>query len=100
LFEDCHAAAFYTRDNGRNWNSIDEYVVNCAWALDSKLDADPTEIICESYQQKEGDQRFFDQDNPLELIEGQSYYSRKKKLFNQVVGFTKFSEFLVVAEVI
>ena len=99
LFEDCHAEAWYTRDNGRSWHPIEKYVViDCAWALDTKLNADPTEILCESYQKKEGNQRFF-VDNPLELVEGQGYYSRKKKLFNQVVGFTKFSEFLVVAEV-
>ncbi|KAF8825213.1 hypothetical protein HHX47_DHR7000487 [Lentinula edodes] len=98
LFEDCHATAWYSRDHGRNWKQIEEYVVNCAWASDTKLNADPTEILCESYQRKEGNQRFFLQDNPLELIEGQGYYSKKKKLFNQVVGFAKFSEFLVVAE--
>ncbi|KAE9396840.1 Oligoxyloglucan reducing end-specific cellobiohydrolase [Gymnopus androsaceus JB14] len=90
--------SWYTRNNGRNWDHIEKYVVNCAWALDTKLNADPTEILCESYQTKEGNQRFFS-NNPLELIEGQGYYSRKKKLFDQVVGFTKFSEFLVVAEV-
>lgn len=99
MFEDCHATAWYSRDHGRNWKQIEEYVVNCAWASDTKLNADPTEILCESYQRKEGNQRFFLQDNPLELIEGQGYYSKKKKLFNQVVGFAKFSEFLVVAEV-
>ncbi|KAE9387475.1 Oligoxyloglucan reducing end-specific cellobiohydrolase [Gymnopus androsaceus JB14] len=98
LFENCHAEAWYTRDNGRKWDSIEKYVVNCAWALDTKLNADPTKILCESYQTKEGNQRFFS-NNPLELIEGRGYYSRKKKLFDQVVGFTKFSEFLVVAEV-
>lgn len=98
VFGDCHAEAFYSRDNGRNWKSIDTYVVNCAWAADAKLNADPTEILCESYQNKEGNQQFF-QGNPLQLIEGQGYYSRKKTLFNQVVGFAKFSEFLVVAEV-
>jgi hypothetical protein len=46
-----------------------------------------------------GNQRFFQMDNPLELIEGTDYYSNKKKLFNHVVGFAKFSEYLIVAEV-
>lgn len=95
----CHAEAHYSRDNGRKWVLIDKYVVNCAWAKDTKLNADPTEILCESYQKKEGNQRFFLNDNPLELVEGQAYYTRKKKLFDQVVGFAKFSEFLVVASV-
>ncbi|KIK54103.1 hypothetical protein GYMLUDRAFT_232409 [Collybiopsis luxurians FD-317 M1] len=98
MFDDCHATAWYTRDHGRNWGHVEDYVVNCAWAADTKLNADPTEILCESYQRKEGNQRFFQSDNPLELVEGQGYYKKKKKLFDQVVGFAKFSEFLVVAE--
>lgn len=98
IFGDCHAEAFYSRDNGRNWKAIEKYVVNCAWATDVKLNADPTEILCEAYQNKTGDQRFF-QNNPLQLIEGQGYYAKKKLLFNSVVGFAKFSEFLFVAEV-
>ena len=63
------------------------------------LFADPTEILCESHRDKTGNQRLFQMDNPLELIEGTDYYRKKKKLFDQVVGFAKFSEFLIVAEV-
>jgi len=35
----------------------------------------------------------------LELVVGSNYYNRKKKIFDAVVGFAKFSEYLVVAEV-
>jgi hypothetical protein len=97
--ENCHAAAHYSRDNGRSWQTLDTYVRNCAWARDATLFTDPTEIICESYRDKMGNQRFFQMDNPLELIEGTDYYRKKKKLFNHVVGFAKFSEYLIVAEV-
>lgn len=99
LARNCHAEAQYSRDNGRNWVFVENYVVNCAWAKDTKLDADPTEILCESYRDKTGSQRFFQGDNPLALVEGQAFFTKKKKLFDQVVGFAKFSEFLVVAEV-
>jgi hypothetical protein len=78
---------------------LETYVRNCAWARDATLFTDPTEIICESYKDKTGNQRFFQVDNPLELIEGTNYYSKKKQLFSHVVGFAKFSEFLIVAEV-
>ncbi|KAF5348426.1 hypothetical protein D9757_014448 [Collybiopsis confluens] len=79
-------------------DDVEKYVANCGWAADTKLDADPTETLCESYLRKEANQKTFQLDNPLELIEGQRYYSRKMKLFNQVVGFAKFSEYPVVAE--
>jgi hypothetical protein len=99
LAKNCHAEAQYSRDNGRSWNFLENYVVSCAWAKDVKLDADPTGILCESYRDKIGSQRFFQSDNPLSLVEGSNYFSNKKKLFNDVVGFAKFSEFLIVAQV-
>lgn len=96
--ENCHAEAHFSRDNGRNWKSVEKYVRNCAWARDAELKIDSTQILCESYKDKKGNQRLF-QGNPLELISGTNYFQKKTKLFDQVVGFAKFSEYLVVAEV-
>jgi hypothetical protein len=96
----CRAEAKYSLNNGRAWTDIDGYVKNCAWAVDTLLDADPTEIICESYKDKQGSQ--INMGGPgsyLQLVAGARYYERKKVLFTSVVGFAKFSEFLVVAEV-
>ena len=95
----CHTEAYYTRDNGRKWYPIDTYVRNCAWARDSKLLVDRNQILCESYTVKEGDQRVFNMGNAIQLISGEDFYSRKTKVFDSVVGFAKFSEFLIVAEV-
>ncbi|EIM80281.1 Oligoxyloglucan reducing end-specific cellobiohydrolase [Stereum hirsutum FP-91666 SS1] len=96
--DDCHAEAYYTRDNGRRWDLVEKYVRNCAWARDSELLVDPSQIICESYRDKQGSQRFFGTNNPLELISGTQFFGKKTKLFDQVVGFAKFSEYLIVAE--
>ncbi|KAF9236110.1 hypothetical protein BU15DRAFT_64296 [Melanogaster broomeanus] len=87
--ENCRAEAQFSRDNGRSWNFIEDYLVNCDWARDDELLVDWTQIICESYQNKQGSQ----------LISGRDYFDKKTKLFEHVVGFTKFSEFLIVAEV-
>lgn len=97
--ENCHAQAQHSRDNGRNWHFIEDYVVNCDWTRDTELLADSNQILCESYQNKQGSQRLFDKDNALQLISGRDYYDKKTKLFEHVVGFTKFSEYLIVAEV-
>ncbi|KDR81165.1 hypothetical protein GALMADRAFT_241725 [Galerina marginata CBS 339.88] len=96
----CHAEAQYSRDNGRHWNFVDSYVRNCAFAKDAKLDADPSEILCESFRDKEGNQKYSEGRSPLELVVGANFYKEKKKLFDWVVGFAKFSEFLVVAEML
>ncbi|KAJ7623514.1 vacuolar protein sorting/targeting protein 10 [Roridomyces roridus] len=81
----CHAEAQYSRDNGRNWDFVENYVVNCAWAKDAKLDADPTEILCESYRDKSGSQKFFMGNNPLGLVEGSNYFMKKRQLFKEVL---------------
>jgi hypothetical protein len=99
-FRECHVEAQYSRDNGRTWTFVEKYVVNCAWAVGTKLVADEREILCESYSNKTGSQMLFQmRTNPLALVEGPEYFRTQKKIFDHVVGFTKFSEFLVVAEV-
>ncbi|KAH8113722.1 hypothetical protein DFH11DRAFT_1544928 [Phellopilus nigrolimitatus] len=97
--EKCRAEARYSTDNGRNWRFVEEYVRNCAWARDAELKIDATQIICESYKEKKGNQRLFQANaNPLQLVGGTQFFSKKKVLFDRVVGFAKFSEFLIVAE--
>ncbi|KAI0630633.1 Oligoxyloglucan reducing end-specific cellobiohydrolase [Trametes polyzona] len=96
--ENCHMEAHYSLKNGRDWTLIDKYVRNCAWARDAELLVDPNQILCESYKNKQGNQRSFGMDNPLELIAGSQFYETKTKLFDHVVGFAKFSEYLIVAE--
>ncbi|KAG2141838.1 hypothetical protein DEU56DRAFT_267583 [Suillus clintonianus] len=97
-YENCRAQAQYTSDNGRSWRFVEDYVVNCDWARDEELRIDASQILCESYANKQGSQVFFGKDNALQLVSGTDYYTKKTKLFDHVVGFTKFSEFLIVAE--
>lgn len=97
--ENCHVQAKYSHDHGRRWQFIEDYVLNCDWARDKELLVDPNQILCESYQNKQGSQRSFGKENALQLISGRDYYGKKTKLFEHVVGFTKFSEYLIVAEV-
>lgn len=99
LSSSCRAVAYYTTDNGYRWKEIEQYVRNCAWARDARLKIDEREILCESYKTKKGSQRSWDY-NPMELIAGRNYYSDKIKLFDSVVGFATFSEYLIVAEYI
>ncbi|KAF8174213.1 vacuolar protein sorting/targeting protein 10 [Pholiota molesta] len=95
----CHAEAHYSRDNGRKWVYIDSFVRNCAFAKDKQLDADPSEIVCEVYRDKKAPQpKRPGGPNPMELIVGSNFYADKRKMFESVVGFAKFSEFFVVAE--
>ncbi|KAG6843132.1 vacuolar protein sorting/targeting protein PEP1, partial [Arthromyces matolae] len=54
--QNCHAEAHYSRDNGRRWYMVDKYVRNCAFTKDRDLNADPSEILCESFPQKKGSQ--------------------------------------------
>ena len=97
--ENCHVQAHYSLMNGRDWKPIERYVRNCAWARDAELLIDPNQILCESYEVKQGDQRSFGMSNPLHLVSGTDFYSRKTQLFDHIVGFAKFSEYLIVAEV-
>jgi hypothetical protein len=95
----CRVRVHYSMDNGRRWTHVEDYVRNCAWVQDLRIDADPNEILCESYRDKMGNQLLFGDENPLQLVTGIEYYARKKTLFNDVTGFANISQYLVVAEV-
>lgn len=98
LSNSCRAVSYYTTEHGRRWKEVDSYVRTCAWARDQRLKIDEREIICESYRNKRGSQVGGDY-NPLELVAGGNYYSNPKRLFESVVGFASFAEYLLVAQV-
>jgi hypothetical protein len=68
----CHAEAQYSTDNELKWSLVDIYVRNCTCAKDVELNTDPSEIICESYRDKKGNQHSFRNENPMELVTGQT----------------------------
>ncbi|KAF8325469.1 Oligoxyloglucan reducing end-specific cellobiohydrolase [Cantharellus anzutake] len=96
---DCKAVAFYSTDHARHWKRFETYVVKCGWARDHKLKLDKELILCESFRDKKGSQKNFGFMNPLQLWAGQNFYRKKTLLFDRVVGYAKFSEYLLVGEV-
>ncbi|CAD6935704.1 unnamed protein product, partial [Tilletia controversa] len=97
----CRARAWYSTDGGNYWEKLDEYVKTCAWPHIEHFKENPQTIICESYKSKSGSQRSFTQaNNPLELIVGDKFYKSKKKIFDNVVDFATFSEFILVGELL
>lgn len=94
----CHTKAFYTRDHGRSWKDIDTYVRVCTWGRDRKFKIDDRTIFCESYAKKSGSQRSADVGD-LQLIAGTNFYAKQQILFEAIVGFATFEQYMVVAEV-
>jgi len=90
--------AFLSRDHGQNWHGVEEYVYSCAWAQDSKFEIDSTKILCLSYKNKKGNQRLFWR-NPLELVSGTNFFQKRTKLFDNIIEFGAFPEYLLVLEV-
>jgi len=88
-----------TVGRGIQWTLSDTYIRNCVWARDATFLTNPSEIICGSYRDKAGNQKIFQLENPLGLIEGTDYYRKKEKLFDHFVGFAEFSEYLISVEV-
>lgn len=93
----CRAVAYYSTNHGGKWYKLDEYVRECGWARDEKFKVDEQLIMCESYKNKKGSQRSSEY-NSLQLIAGRKFYQDKQVLFPSIVGFTTFSEYLIVAE--
>ncbi len=97
---DCHAEAYYTTDHGRNWKRVENYVRTCSWLRDTKLRLDPKTIVCESYSQKTGSQRAPNAGNKLQIVLGESFYSKQTTLFDDAIAFATFDEYFVVAKLL
>ncbi|KAG2093136.1 uncharacterized protein F5147DRAFT_755284 [Suillus discolor] len=96
-YENCRAQAQYTWNNGRTWQLVENYVVDCDWACDEEP---RIKILCKSYENKRGSQVFFGKENALQLVSGTNAngFAEKTKLIDNVAGFARFSQFLIVAE--
>ena len=94
----CHTTAYYSKDHGRNWKEVDSYVRICTWARDRNFKIDASTIFCESYKDKKGSQRSADPSS-MQLISGANFYGSKTVLFDSIVGFATFEQYMVVAEV-
>ncbi|KAG0144537.1 hypothetical protein CROQUDRAFT_108449 [Cronartium quercuum f. sp. fusiforme G11] len=94
----CRAISYYTKDNGRYWTKIEEYVRVCSWGRDKKFRLDERTIFCESYLHKKGTQRSMSS-NPLRLILGKNFFTDRTTLFDSIVGFATFEEYMVVAQI-
>jgi hypothetical protein len=96
---ECYVSAAWSY-NDRDWAPLERYVRRCEWARDTELAADPTLTLCESYTDKTGDQRTFGAGAALALVAGSRYFRNRREMFAHVAGFSKFPQFLVVAEVL
>jgi hypothetical protein len=95
----CHVESYLSLDHGESWRLIEKYVSQCRFAETLTSTANEGGIICASYRDKSGPQYQYGSypGNPLELIIGENWYENKKILFDQIIGFDIFGDYLVVA---
>ncbi|RCI00049.1 vacuolar protein sorting/targeting protein PEP1, partial [Rhizopus azygosporus] len=94
---DCHSEAFYSHDNGRNWDSLGTYIRSCIWGREGNITiSHRNAVFCEQYREQSGNQMTLF-GSPLQLVSSQNYFHDKKVLFENIVGVTVFSNYMVVA---
>jgi len=95
----CHSIAYYSKDSGKNWRQLAEWVRSCSWARDPKFTQVNEEgIYCEQYADRSGSQRNA-VDRPVRFIYTDDYMRSPRILFDQIVGFATYSNYLIAAEV-
>ncbi|KAI3629041.1 hypothetical protein CBS9595_000113 [Malassezia furfur] len=98
----CHAEVSYSLDNGAHWKRVETWARKCAWLLDTRFHAaDARAILCERYRDKRGAQPVqHTGERALQLVLGNDLYRKQRVLFDNVLGFSVFEEYLLVAEVV
>lgn len=93
----CHVESYLSLDHGGSWRPIEKYVRQCIFAETLTSTANEGGILCASYHNKTGPQYGSYPGNPLELVIGKDWYDNKEILFDQIIGFDIFGDYLVVA---
>lgn len=100
--DNCHAEAFYTTDSGKNWHSLATWVRSCSWSRDTSFKRVNVQgIYCEEYADKSMSQKQQQASNtPVQLVYSDDFMRTRKVLFESVVGYAIYSDYLIAAEVI
>ncbi|KAF9130105.1 vacuolar protein sorting/targeting protein PEP1 [Mortierella sp. GBA39] len=98
--EHCHGEAFYSNDAGHTWLPLAAWVRSCSWAQDTDFKiVDPFGIYCEQYDDRAGSQRILMNTNtPVKFIYTPDFMHSSKVLFDAIVGYAVYSNYLIVAE--
>lgn len=91
----CHAVAYFTEDGGEWWEEMLSYVQHCAWLPPPQKSST---ILCEKYKKESGSQQDLD-NNALQLVSSDNSFEEVNVVFPNIVGFTIFEEFIIVAQV-
>lgn len=95
----CHAEAYITRDAGKHWAGLADWVKSCSWAQDNKFRRVNFQgIYCEQYADKSVSQKQLSQATTRFVYSG-DFMASVNTLFEEIVGYAIYSEYLVLAEV-
>ena len=96
----CHMETYYSVIHGRRWKFVESYARHCEWARETGSKRHSSQIACEVYARKEGNQRHFSSVyNPVQLVSGANFYKEKNVLLQNIVGFHRSPDYDLVAKV-
>ncbi|KAF9920031.1 vacuolar protein sorting/targeting protein PEP1 [Linnemannia zychae] len=96
----CHAEAFYSTNAGASWSPLTTWVRSCLWAQDNDFKlVDAYGIYCEQYDDHSGSQKtLMNTNTPVKFIYTSDFMRSHKTLFEHIVGYAIYSNYLIVAD--
>ena len=89
----CRATSYYTENAGNKWTELYDYVDTCQYIGTTKVDTDANLIYCAAQQEDSKDADI------ISLYSSVDHFKTSSQLFETIVGFAVFEEFIVVAEI-
>lgn len=87
----CHSVAFYTRNNGGRWNTLQENIKRCTFINDLERPVSDRLIYCESlYTGQNGKVK-------SKLLSSANFFESHDTLYEDIIGFALEHEFVIVA---
>lgn len=93
----CLTSVYWTKTAGAKWEKMLDYAKSCNWMRSDQFQATSrSNVYCDEYATKEGNQRSLRQD-VLQLTRSQNFYQSREVLFPDIIGSVLSSSFMVVA---
>lgn len=88
----CKLTTYYTQDNGRTWNKLQEDCKQCRFVGGLKEPTDDNLIFCTKGYVKGGETK-------LKLVSSTNFFTEETTHFDDVIGYAHEQEFVVAATV-
>lgn len=94
IMGDCNTVSYYSTNGGDSWNILMSNTRSCSWIKSNTFNANKNLIYCEIFSPDLKKSPL----DPVKLIYSIDFFQSYTVLFDSIMGYVRFEEFIILAE--